>query len=331
MIQQYQQQHAATSTTSNLSTTLQSQQSSSQLTSQPPTKQHSRSSSTSASSEIGTHRRNPSAGGTNTLAHHHYAHHQFSSAEFEDAVNNRSQAQWTSGILGLLTEGGSDEHLNNDMSPGSTPMTPPLSVSHNLKPLLIEGIKELIEELEHIHPNIGVQSLEHIHSNEIILTLGKSRTVENFLKYAAKTRRFQVIVAETSPVYSGHEMAVSLASAGIETTLIPDAAIFAVMSRVNKVILGCHAVMANGGIIAACGSHIVANAAKHHSTPVVVCSGMYKLSPLYPYDTDVLNLMLGPDPVYKYEDGDIIEKVEVSNPYYDYVPPDLVNLFITNV
>lgn len=33
----------------------------------------------------------------------------------------------------------------------------------------------------------------------------------------------------------GHEMATNLSKAGIETTVIADAAIFAVMSRVNKV------------------------------------------------------------------------------------------------
>ena len=40
------------------------------------------------------------------------------------------------------------------------------------------------------------QAIEHIHANEIIMTIGKSRTVENFLKYAAKNRKFQV---HTSP------------------------------------------------------------------------------------------------------------------------------------
>lgn len=38
-------------------------------------------------------------------------------------------------------------------------------------------------------------------------------------------------------------MAVELSKAGIETTVIPDSAVFAVMSRVNKVILGTHAGM----------------------------------------------------------------------------------------
>lgn len=30
--------------------------------------------------------------------------------------------------------------------------------------------------------NIATQALEHIHSNEVIMTIGKSRTVEEFLK-----------------------------------------------------------------------------------------------------------------------------------------------------
>ncbi len=38
--------------------------------------------------------------------------------------------------------------------------------------------------------------------------------------------------------YSGHEMAKNLAQMGIETTVIPDSAIFAVMPRVTKVLLG---------------------------------------------------------------------------------------------
>lgn len=45
----------------------------------------------------------------------------------------------------------------------------------------------------------------------------------------------------------GQELAMSLAKADIETTVINDSAVFAIMSRVNKVIIGTHTVMANGG------------------------------------------------------------------------------------
>lgn len=45
-----------------------------------------------------------------------------------------------------------------------------------------------------------MQALEHIHSNEVIMTVGRSRTVEAFLKDAArKKRKFHVIVAECAP------------------------------------------------------------------------------------------------------------------------------------
>ena len=44
-------------------------------------------------------------------------------------------------------------------------------------------------------------------------------------------------------------MATRLASAGIDTTLITDSAVFAMMARVNKVIIGTHTVMANGGLV----------------------------------------------------------------------------------
>lgn len=66
----------------------------------------------------------------------------------------------------------------------------------------------------------------------------------------------------------GHEMAANLASSNIEIAVIPDTAIFAVMSRINKVIIGTNTIMANGGLRAASGVHTIALAAKHYSVPV---------------------------------------------------------------
>ena len=44
--------------------------------------------------------------------------------------------------------------------------------------------------------------------------------------------------------------------------------------------------LANGGLLAHTGAHMIAQAAKHHSVPLVVLSGLYKLTPLYPSDQD---------------------------------------------
>jgi translation initiation factor eIF-2B subunit beta len=47
---------------------------------------------------------------------------------------------------------------------------------------MIEAISEIINEIETSVQNIASQSLDHIHANEIILAMGKSQTVEAFLK-----------------------------------------------------------------------------------------------------------------------------------------------------
>ena len=52
-------------------------------------------------------------------------------------------------------------------------------------------------------------------------------------------------------------------------------------------LVGTHVVLANGGIMAPVGTHVVALAAKHHSCPFVVLTGLHKLSPLFPHDPSV--------------------------------------------
>jgi len=68
--------------------------------------------------------------------------------------------------------------------------------------------------------------------------------------------------------FQGRDLAASLGECKIQTTLISDAAVFAMMSRVNKVIIGTQTVLANGGLRAVCGSHTIAQAAKYCSVPV---------------------------------------------------------------
>ena len=103
------------------------------------------------------------------------------------------------------------------------------------------------------------------------------------------------------------------------------------MFRVNKVILGAHAILANGGMFAITGSLLAATAARAHSTPVVVCAGQFKLTPqwnLY-HEYGALDFA-DPSNVLGFEEGNLVEKVEVVNPYYDYVNPELLYVYITN-
>ncbi|KAJ3989177.1 hypothetical protein F5890DRAFT_1549814 [Lentinula detonsa] len=207
----------------------------------------------------------------------------------------------------------------------------PDSFARVLKPVLMEAIQDVFDELETVYDNISKNAKDHIHSDEIILTLGMSKTVDSFLKAAAHYRNYTVIVAETAPSYGGREMAKSLSSAGISTFLVPDSSIYALMSRVNKVILGAHAILANGGMFATSGSLLAATAARSYSTPVVVCAGQFKLTPLWNLYHEYGALDFGdPSAVLCFDEGDLVDKVDVVNPYYDYVRPELLDVFITN-
>jgi len=216
---------------------------------------------------------------------------------------------------------------------------------------VMEAMQEMTSELEDVYKNINREAMLYIHAGEIILTYGRSRTVEYFLKAAAKKRHFQVIVCEGAPHFGGHSMAKSLADAGIDTTVIHDAATFAIMARVNKVLLPSHAVLANGGLIAPSGMHMVALAASQNSVPLVVLTGMFKLCPLFPHEgQDTLQDLVSPASVVDYADLSegvaggggydddnygtaemTMDGVELINPVHDYIPPELIRLYVTNI
>lgn len=205
----------------------------------------------------------------------------------------------------------------------------------DLKTKVIESVDELLMEMESASEEIANQSLEHIHANEIILTVGRSRTVELFLKQAAQDRQFHVIVAECAPFCQGQAMAASLAQAParIKTTVITDTAVFAMMSRVNKVIIGTHVILANGGLKALSGSYTVALAARHFSVPMYVCASIAKLTPGFctADDQETFNQFASPEATLRHLDGGILSRVRTVTPVFEYVPPDLVTLFVSNV
>lgn len=208
--------------------------------------------------------------------------------------------------------------------------------SPDLRQNVVAAISELMTELKDMRGIIRDHAKDTIHANEVILTFGNSATVDAFLKaaadhYSKDGLSFRVIVAEAAPSCSGHQLAKSLAKHGVDTTVISDSAVFAMMARVNKVILSTHAVVANGGLIALNGSHAVALAAKDLSVPLVCVTGLFKLCPLFPHDQDTFNCLLSPAMVMSFKDKDNMKNVEVLNPAYDYIPPNLVDLYITNM
>ncbi|KAM3356647.1 translation initiation factor eIF-2B subunit beta [Capsicum galapagoense] len=211
-----------------------------------------------------------------------------------------------------------------------------LARTRKLKHDVIEAINMLIEDIDTCHELIAEQAVEHIHQNEVILTLGSSRTAfEFFCAAKEKKRSFRVVVAEGAPRYQGHALAKELVSRGLQTTVVTDSAVFAMISRVNMVIVGVHAVMANGGVIAPVGMNMVALAAQKHAVPFVVVAGIQKLCPSYPHNPEVcLNDMRSPAELLEFGrlfGVDSGAPLQVVNPGFDYVAPELVSLLITDI
>ncbi|KAL5848768.1 hypothetical protein ACOSQ4_006781 [Xanthoceras sorbifolium] len=229
-----------------------------------------------------------------------------------------------------------------DISEGKGKSAEKSARNWKLKHDVIKAVNELIEDLNTCHELIAEQAVELIHHNEVILTLGRSRFVFEFLKAAKeKKRSFHVFIAEGAPKYQGHVLAKELSAKGLKTTVITDSAVFAIISRVNMVVLGVHAVMANGGVIAPIGSNMVALAAKKHAVPLVVVAGVHELCSLYPQNPEVsLNEIGSPSELLNFGEfsdcmdygvGSSSPLLHVVNPVFDYVPAELISLFVTDV
>lgn len=205
----------------------------------------------------------------------------------------------------------------------------------DFRQIAIQGIKDLIDEVTNIDDGIQQIAIDLIHDHELLLTpTPESKTVLKFLIRARERahRTFTVLVTEGFPsnTNSAQEFAKKLAQHDIETIIIPDSAVFALMSRVGKVIIGTKAVFVNGGSIASSsGVSTVCECAREFKTPVFAVAGLYKLSPLYPFNIEKSVEFGGAHEVLPRMDPEY--RLDAVNKTTAYVPPDNIDIYITNI
>lgn len=103
-------------------------------------------------------------------------------------IQIRDDSQATLSLHKLVTQTTENEPVRDYSKP-----------QEGLRAALLDHLQEIETELETSSENLSAQAALHIHSSELILTLGHSRSVENFLKSAARERKFEVVVAECAP------------------------------------------------------------------------------------------------------------------------------------
>lgn len=201
--------------------------------------------------------------------------------------------------------------------------------------VMIQAIQEVIDEIETTYEQVSKNASNHLKSTDIILTIGKSKTVESFIKSSAtNSGGLTVYVAENAPLFNGKEMMKSLEQVkGVETILISDSTIYSIMPRITKVVIGTHVVLSNGGIIAETGSYLTSAIAEMHATPVICVTGQFKITSTKDNkdsrefsSSDYVNS----GKMIEYDDGQVVDRVDVGVPYYEYVKPEMVTVFITN-
>ncbi|KAG7193913.1 GCD complex subunit gcd7 [Scheffersomyces spartinae] len=207
-------------------------------------------------------------------------------------------------------------------------------LASDLRLIIIQGIRDLVDEITNVHEGMEIMAADLIHDNEVLLTPTATDTVLQFLIKARTKRKFSVLVTENYPnnIHNVHKFVKELAGNNIETTLIPDHSVYAVMSRVGKVIMNANAVFANGGCISDSGVANVAECAKEFRTPVLAISGLYKLSPRYPFNSNSMIQVGNSGKVLDYSNSKLLDNVQVvTNPLTDYIPPENIDILMTNI
>ncbi|KAB5525633.1 hypothetical protein GE09DRAFT_1178255 [Coniochaeta sp. 2T2.1] len=218
----------------------------------------------------------------------------------------------------------------------STPVYQATSSATALRSEVIDGIEEIMDELSQADDQIAGFAEVQIHPGDYVLAYQPSATVEKFLIRAASKRPFTALIASGPPRRGVPEATYAslkkkLAAAGVKTIHVMTGSFAAYMPRVSKVVMGASAVLANGAIVTDGGSAVVARAAHEFSKPVIVLSGVYKLCP--ENSSEVENpVELGDSSMFtSFADGPLVDGVEVENTVSEVVPPELIDMYITNL
>lgn len=91
------------------------------------------------------------------------------------------------------------------------------------------------------------------------------------------------------PLLEGREMLRCLSNLGIKCTYVLINALSFVMSKTTKIMLGAHALLANGFVMSRTGTAQIALIAQAYNKPVLVCCETYKFCERVQTDSFVYN------------------------------------------
>ncbi|KAL8184174.1 UNVERIFIED_CONTAM: Eukaryotic translation initiation factor 2B, subunit 4 delta, 67kDa [Gekko kuhli] len=186
---------------------------------------------------------------------------------------------------------------------------------------------------------ISKSAFEKINDGDVILVYGCSSLVSRTLCDAhAKGRAFRVVVVDSRPRLEGRETLHRLVKQGVRCSYVLINAISYVLPEVSKVLLGAHALLANGSVMSRMGTSQIALISKAYNVPVLVCCETYKFCDRVQTDSFVSNELDDPDDLIVPHRGRIPlaswqenKSLRLLNLVYDVTPMELVDLVITDL
>ncbi|KAG8883259.1 hypothetical protein FRB97_006954 [Tulasnella sp. 331] len=201
------------------------------------------------------------------------------------------------------------------------------------KNFMCERIDTFIHERITVADQV-IQSLamEKIYDGDTVLVYARSSVVEKSLLAAkAAGKSFDVIVIDSRPLSEGKRMLVSLTSASIPTTYALLPSLPTILPTVSTVMLGAHALHANGSLYSRSGTAMVAMMAKAQGVPVIVCCETYKFSDAVLLDSFMKN-ELAPNSTSTSMSAKLESRnLQIESLLYDLTPHTNLTALVTEV
>jgi translation initiation factor 2B subunit (eIF-2B alpha/beta/delta family) len=150
---------------------------------------------------------------------------------------------------------------------------------HTPKPYILNFLQELRETVLGGLNAISKEAVQRIKNGDIILTYGRSSSVEGvFLEAHEKKIEFSVIILDSAPLFEGRTFATRLQNRGITVVYGLLSAACLLANRCTKAFFGASTVLGSGDVVSRAGTAIVALAAKNVRKPVLILSETYKFT-----------------------------------------------------
>jgi translation initiation factor eIF-2B subunit delta len=207
------------------------------------------------------------------------------------------------------------------------------------KQQLLEQVDDFIRErITAAGTIIARETAKVIADGDVILTFAKSSIVERVLLEANQAgKRIRVIVIDSKPLFEGKRLAHNLQAAGIDVDYYSINGLCHAITQSRKVILGAHAMLADGRLYSRAGTGIVAMQAAEHKLPVHVLCESYKFSEKILVDAFAENEVAPPEELLETQQEKEVwlEKIkqypslQIFNPMYDLTPAEYLEELIS--